>query len=1170
MLNCTFLSGQDVDKEFKNKREMKIHKFYVIADSCYKSSNYNDALANAQKGKSIVGKWKKYSDEYFNLRELEALSYMSLEDYKSADSIFMELREKYPSDYSVLFYSGLCNSYLSNWEKAIEYYNVCINYLEELNLLQSGLNVDAEKILLSVKTNLVNAYIKIERYDLAFEVLYPMKIELKDKLSEEEYIDYLYYLAGLYGIPESAPKWIDKLLLDVLEELYVYNIQINEKEDACLILEHIVQPAILLGNYSLAYDYCKKGINLFNSLSENDKLSSFMTEYHFLRIAAHSASRLYKYSESYGYIERIEKFLLKHQERLNKQYNYYLENLMFIKGTIILDEGKSCKTAAAIFQKLLDSETVKNDTSLRISSLYNLGCAQLSYNLDSAFISFQSSLHDMSNKVDYEVIKPKVLNQLATILESKGEINQALSYYTNAINFFKRFSDSDNYSYLLTLLNASRCALVNGEYSKAIAWGEEARKIQLDKDIKLQQQDLTAWSILLPVYQFLENGILYNDRYNEYKIYSQNGDLNLDFGLMEIDKLYNNGQVEDALDLIYRLEKIHNTTIDKKEIILNNKSKFKTFVELFYNNVFDPLGLAYDLLFDCEYVSTNSLLRNFYNNYKNSHQYLLLNIYASYLNEDYSYCISIVDDVLDFYNKQMLSILGLTKEEKANYWRKVSYFKNLYGNIRKHSDETQYLYDISLLYKNFLINSEKVIFKALEKFDNNKIKLKCIDLKQTRERIIRVENSDIIDSLYLREINLLREIAFEVENVQTLNKYNKISCDTIAKELLPNEVAIEIVDYSTDHSKEYVALVLKQNWDKPICIELGDESSFLSYSSIPSIKLYNPDMPFNNELYNKIWEPILPYLNEIDVVYISPSGLLSTIAFEALVNSEGKYISDIYDIRRVSSTASILDFRSNEKVTYSSSCVFGGVNYNSVAAKNKTDNYAIGDYGYIIDRSVEQRIPYLEGTKREAEKTARLLSKNIEDVSLYIGHDATEDEFKNLSTKKPSIIHIATHGFYIPKSEVLDYNFYKDKEPTKNILSMERSGLLMAGSNDAWNGEFKLGIEDGVLTASEISELNLSDTKLVVMSACDTGLGEVTDDGIEGLQRGFKRAGVETIIMSLWKVDDKATETLMNEFYSCIIRGVDKNKALQIAKKKVRDYKKYRSPYYWAGFVMLD
>ena len=128
---------------------------------------------------------------------------------------------------------------------------------------------------------------------------------------------------------------------------------------------------------------------------------------------------------------------------------------------------------------------------------------------------------------------------------------------------------------------------------------------------------------------------------------------------------------------------------------------------------------------------------------------------------------------------------------------------------------------------------------------------------------------------------------------------------------------------------------------------------------------------------------------------------------------------------------------------------------------------------------------------------------------------------------------------------------------------------MMAGGNRAWTGEsIPVGVEDGILTAAEIANLDFNSCDLVVLSACETGLGEITDEGVLGLQRAFKNAGVNTIVMSLWEVDDQATSYMMQNFYKYLIKGTGKREAFSLAQEAVR--KKYSDPRYWAAFIMLD
>ena len=134
-----------------------------------------------------------------------------------------------------------------------------------------------------------------------------------------------------------------------------------------------------------------------------------------------------------------------------------------------------------------------------------------------------------------------------------------------------------------------------------------------------------------------------------------------------------------------------------------------------------------------------------------------------------------------------------------------------------------------------------------------------------------------------------------------------------------------------------------------------------------------------------------------------------------------------------------------------------------------------------------------------------------------------------------------------------------------------RSGLFFSGANIGLKGEaLPDDVEDGVLTALELSNMNLGHVDMVVMSACESGLGETSGEGVFGLQRGFKLAGANTLLMSLWKVDDTATQLLMTEFYRNYLSGKTKQESLRLAQQSLRDNANYSDPQYWAAFILLD
>ena len=224
---------------------------------------------------------------------------------------------------------------------------------------------------------------------------------------------------------------------------------------------------------------------------------------------------------------------------------------------------------------------------------------------------------------------------------------------------------------------------------------------------------------------------------------------------------------------------------------------------------------------------------------------------------------------------------------------------------------------------------------------------------------------------------------------------------------------------------------------------------------------------------------------------------------------------------------------------------------------------------------------YLPGTKKEVEKINKMLVDNNITAQLYTMSQANEESFKNLSNKHQNIIHIGTHGFTWVDSVARKQDYFAqrmqlmgdDREFRGPIIDpLNRCGLLFSGANIALQGkssELPEGVQDGVLTAKEISLLDLRDCDLVVLSACETAKGDISSEGVFGLQRAFKMAGVQTIIMSLWKVNDEATQMLMTEFYNnWIVKKQPKREAFKNAQNAVR--KEYEEPVYWAGFVMLD
>lgn len=205
----------------------------------------------------------------------------------------------------------------------------------------------------------------------------------------------------------------------------------------------------------------------------------------------------------------------------------------------------------------------------------------------------------------------------------------------------------------------------------------------------------------------------------------------------------------------------------------------------------------------------------------------------------------------------------------------------------------------------------------------------------------------------------------------------------------------------------------------------------------------------------------------------------------------------------------------------------------------------------------------LPGTKEEIQRIESILKKSKWQVSTYVGKDGTEESFLAMHGCSPTLLHVATHGFYYMPDKAKNVNYLKGYTD-----AMSLSGLVMAGGNTAWRGkELPDGVLGGILTAGDIARMDLSGTDMVVLSACQSGRGQATPEGLYGLQRAFKKAGAGTIVMSLWNVSDRTATEFMTAFYERLVVG-DKRKAFEQAKELIRQ--KYPDPYHWAAFVMLD
>jgi CHAT domain-containing protein len=293
--------------------------------------------------------------------------------------------------------------------------------------------------------------------------------------------------------------------------------------------------------------------------------------------------------------------------------------------------------------------------------------------------------------------------------------------------------------------------------------------------------------------------------------------------------------------------------------------------------------------------------------------------------------------------------------------------------------------------------------------------------------------------------------------------------------------------------------------------------------------------------YEALWKPLESSLAKAKRAYVSPDGVLNQVAWAVIQTPNQLLLTEPIDLRLVSSTRDLVEKKAGAPAR--TAVLMGNPDFGKTDAKVKFEP--------------------LPGTHEEVTPIDRMLREAGWQVAAFEGDGASETRLKSI--RRPRILHIATHGFFEPapaeRGAVIG-------DP------MLRSGLALAGANSKAKQNRTNEGDDGILTALEASSLDLRDTEMVVLSACETGLGQLRlGEGVFGLRRAFQEAGADAVLMSMWKVPDEETHVLMTSFYSKWLRGLDKQTALRQAQLELRgkikeEWGKDR-PLLWGAFVLV-
>lgn len=475
------------------------------------------------------------------------------------------------------------------------------------------------------------------------------------------------------------------------------------------------------------------------------------------------------------------------------------------------------------------------------------------------------------------------------------------------------------------------------------------------------------------------------------------------------------------------------------------------------------------------------------------------------------------------------------------------------------------LLENQLLLKGLLFNDAAKIQTSISKSDDKELKetfQNLLDKKNLLARCISLTNEEKIarkldTNTLQKQIDSL-QIQLMNRGISSGSIYEPQLVNKVKKTLGPREAAIEIVRYRTfDYDNggvftkkvNYLALIVKGNKDEISHVHLdnGNELESKIYSAYSNAINFELE---DKQSYDALWKPIAEKLDNIDRVYLSGDGVYHKINVNTLLNPiTEQFVIDELDLRLVTSTRDLL--KSNIPLpsrgeillvgfpTYqmgSSPTSYLGYNQNTVATRAFTN--------------IENLEP-LPGTYSEVTTIESILEKSKWKTTVLTGEDALEEKIKNLD--KTTILHIATHGYFEEISSKDNPLFY--------------SGLFLSGASSNYQNNTNKG-EDGILTAYEAMHLNLNETQMVVLSACETGMGHIENgEGVYGLQRAFLIAGSKSVVMSFWKVNDQTTMDLMVNFYQNLNSTKDKHSAFRNAQLQLKQ--KHTNPKYWGAFNIV-
>jgi CHAT domain-containing protein len=1035
------------------------------------------------------------------------------------------------------------------------------------------------------------------------------------KMDLENSSDYAITLAGL-GRAQLLTGEREKAK-EALERSYSLLKQIIDPYDKRYLIQcmdYLSQANFIVGDTLTSIDLSKEAIALFEN--GNADKNFLYPELYFNLWNIYESLR--KPIEAHQYAEKA----IKNYRLLDcKDMNY--ASLLFRYSECVAKENHNKIAIQLASEALSFVENVPNIPDSVLIMYRSQLASQYSNNgdMDSAYYYAQAALHDIYSKFSHQSLNYILsLSKIAPVLWFSGKREDAMELYQEAVERVST-SYSGSESHFRILNDFANVCQLSGLYTKAVDIQKEAVRIAETLYGKGSEAYSESTAKLL-LYSSTTNDVIelqsMIDRGNMNV--SEQAGMTLQIIRQQVIRAVRQGNIPKAESLVTEACQI----IAKES---NGMSADYAFLLMFQAELYNSIGKSLEALSSLEkaYTIATSLwgkdkFEKYYFNYwnlrgiananlkrwdeaenalqnsisvtktlfgENHMEYLLPQAALAAIknqNGDAEGAAQMMSTLFKSLREQIfLQFATMSSKERSAFWSQVSsafnpgmpFFAYNSHNSKYYGDG----YNALLLSKGLLLNTEQEINQLLiNKNDKKGLELynNLLMMKQRLNSLQVTATSKSLseaDSLYEAIRYGEREL---IANSSAYGDYTRnliFSWQDVRDSLKTNDVAIEFTDfYDQDGNNLYVAFVLTRDMETPLIVQLFDYSDF---STLNSSEYYTTEA-----LYNLVWKPLESFFSKDSRLFFSPHGVLNSIALESLPSNNGIPMSNNHSVYRLSSTRELcLNKSFNQK---KSAVLYGDINYDveneqkpNHAKDNQSSPHEKSKDIVQIRAAITDELPPLPGTIIEVDSIAYSFAQADRPVRIFTKEMATESSVRSLSSSDETILHIATHGYYMSSSEsegsfltILSRNSFADNQED---LSLLRSGLYLAGANTTLSGDKIMNSDnDGILTAKEIANVDLHTFDLVSLSACQTGLGDVSGDGVFGIQRGFKKAGVKSLIMSLWNVDDSATCALMTEFYRCWLGGLSKYEALESAKSMVKSVEGWEDPKYWAAFILLD